>query len=339
MKKIILPIFIVAVLIVVIVKYGNPFKVFFGTKTEVGTVVVSNIKSIKQLKVVTIYREVVMKLNKQEPGKFYGVNDCIIAGKFPGTINVGFDLDECSADWITISNEKNIEEKTVSVKLPPVKILNMDDWFLDDAQKVIPIENGTWSNTERGALAVLANAKLKRAALLDDCYELAEKRGVEVIRNMIASYGFSEDKINVEIEPRIDYETPAAPNKQYIAQNGKPRYEIWEYPSDYQRIVYPNGNAVFFNGLSYSEILDLADMMFYNSSYTYSVYKTGNTVSFSIRNPNIVKYTPQANDYVKIHQNDDMSDWKNFVKYIFHGTCDCILSEYDANGNTFITYN
>ncbi len=228
MKKVFFTILVVAVLvaIVVFVKFGNPFTVFFGTKTEVGTVVVSNIKSVKQLKVVTIYREGVMKLNKQEPGKLYGVNDCIIAGKFPGTINVGFDLDECSADWITISKEEKPEDRTVNVKLPAVKILNKDDWFLDDAKKVVPIEKGTWSNTERGALAVLANAKLKRAALLDDCYEIAEKRGLEVIRNMIASYGFSEDKINVEIEPRIDYETPAAPNKQYIAQNGKPRYEI-----------------------------------------------------------------------------------------------------------------
>ena len=168
------------------------FDYLFKPRMEVGHIQLSDLSKTEKMKVLSMYKEVVVSQYRQGLSLFYGQSTDEIHTIYPGRIDIGFDLTKCDEHWISTEGD------TVVVNLPPVDILNKDSWYIDEAKRQTPIEEGNWTSADYTKMARRANALIKRTCELEDCYKRAEAQGFKVVANLLRAFGFQNMRINIQ---------------------------------------------------------------------------------------------------------------------------------------------
>jgi len=179
---------------------NNLFRLYnylFMPRTEFGHIQITDLSKTAKLKVLSIYKEVIISQYRQERGFLFSQNEYQIHSIYPGRLDIGFDLTKCEDNWIVTDGD------TIIVSLPPVEILNKDAWYIDETKKQTPIEDGTWTTADYNMMAQRANALIRRTCELEDCYKQAEIQGFKVVSNLLKTFGYTNLKI--DIKPRNNY--------------------------------------------------------------------------------------------------------------------------------------
>lgn len=256
---------------------NNLFRLYnylFKPRTEIGHIQITDLSKTAKLKVLSIYKEVIISQYRQERGFLFSQNEYQIHSIYPGRIDIGFDLTKCEDDWIVTDGD------TVIVSLPPVEILNKDAWYIDETKKQTPIEDGTWTTADYNTMAQRANALIRRTCELDDCYKQAETQGFKVVTNLLKTFGYNNLKINIKTrdnyKPYHIVDADAAkfvnPYQFYIGTDGN-RY-----------IHFSNGANLHYKGnFTQEELLSFIDLF---NQYTieepirlWNIQKQGNALS------------------------------------------------------------
>ena len=164
----------------------------FKPQVEVGHIQLSDLSKTEKMKILSMYKEVVVSQYRQGLSFFYGQSTAEIHSIYPGRIDIGFDLSKCDENWISTEGD------TVVVNLPPVEILNKDSWYIDEAKRQTPIEEGSWTAADYTKMARRANALIKRTCELEDCYKQAEAQGFKVVANLLRAFGYQNMRINIQ---------------------------------------------------------------------------------------------------------------------------------------------
>ena len=245
--KFILP----AVIVLALVYYffsGSIFG-FGGRKTTVGDITVSDISKTEKLKVLTVFKEILVEQTKEKPGTLFGKNEYKIATVFPARLDFGFDLSKCDEDWIKESGD------SVIVNLPPIEILNKDGRSIDEAQKRVPIESGEWTNAEKEDFSVRAEALMRRNCIRDGYYKMAEEMGAKSIMGLIGAL-IDNDSVAVQIHIQAGNYPTAEKNNDKL----KDPYKFL-ISGDNTYLKFDNGETLTYklNGLTYDELFAFAD--------------------------------------------------------------------------------
>lgn len=171
---------------------SNLFDYLFKPRVEVGHIQLSDLSKTEKMKVLSMYKEVVVSQYRQGLSILYGQNTAEIHSIYPGRIDIGFDLAKCDENWISTEGD------TVVVNLPPVEILNKDGWYIDETKRQTPIEEGNWTSADYTKMARRANALIKRTCELEDCYKQAETQGFKVVTNLLRAFGYQNMRINIQ---------------------------------------------------------------------------------------------------------------------------------------------
>ena len=154
-----------------------------GRKTSFSAVTLSRLSPTRQLRVMSIYKEVVVGRTKTE-NTLLGPMERKIYAIYPAQLNIGYDLSEFGDDWIRASHD------TVYVSLPPVKVLNEGGQFVDEARRRVPIESGTWTAGEMNELRTRANQEMLLQCAEDGCFSEATAQGRALIESLLHSLGY-----------------------------------------------------------------------------------------------------------------------------------------------------
>ena len=152
----------------------------FGRQTRISEVFVDELKKTQKLKVLTMYREVLVNEFKATTQTF-GHNDDQLAIIYPARLDFGYDLE--SWNNIYVSND------TTFVTLPPIQILNKEGLSLDEANKRVPIQKGFWTAAEKASNARFAAAQMLLECEAEDCWNRADALGQTAIRELLKSFG------------------------------------------------------------------------------------------------------------------------------------------------------
>jgi len=312
---------------------SNIFNYLFNERIEVGHIQISDLSKTEKLKVLTMYKEVIVSQYKQEHGRFFGTNDYQIHSIFPGRVDIGFDLSKCTDDWITIDGD------TAIVSLPAVEILNKDNWLIDEAKKQTPIEDGKWSAADYDKMALRANALIKRNCELDNCYSIAEEQGFKVISNLLKTFGYSNVKIN--IQHRENYKP------YYISSANHSRYdnahEFWTDAEGKDFVKYENGAKLYYQGnFEGSELLSMVDLFneytIDHNSRRWDINRQQSFVSVSIHHENIAQGSTAANAVVRNADNSQITQLKAIMASIFSPHTTITFSLLDKDGKLLKSY-
>jgi len=250
----------------------------FKPRTEVGHIQLSDLSKTSKLKVLSLYKEVIVSQYRKERGLlFYSQNESQIHSIYPGRVDIGFDLTKCDDNWLTFEGD------TAVVTLPPVEILNKDGWYIDEAKKQTPIEEGTWTADDQNKLALRANALIKRTCELEDCYKQAETQGFKVISNLLRAFGYQNLKIF--ILTREQYKPYYIIDANTVKYHNSYQFYTDTNGSDY--ILFSNGAKLNYSGsLNDEELLAFIDMF---NQYTidqptreWHITKEGNKLNIGI---------------------------------------------------------
>lgn len=304
-----------------------------SSQTEIGHIQISDLSSTTKLKLFSMYKEVVVSQYRTEKGRFYGDHEYQIHTIYPGRVDVGFDLSKCDDDWIVMRGD------TAFVTMPSVEILNQDQWFIDEASKKTPIESGSWSADYLNTFARRANAMIKRACELDNCYKLAEEQGYRVIQNLIQSLGVKH--VRVSIHSRKNYKPYAlsGDDRERIQNEG----HFYVSPNGSPYIKYDNGAALFYKGeITDEELLSCIDWCNYETYYNmtshfWNVYRKGNYASIAFMNLNLLKGDAATAGYLKIWKKKDSLEIRKIAESIFHAS-HISIAEVDREGKVLFRY-
>lgn len=158
-------------------------------QVDINTITISDISSVDQLKVMSIYKEILV--SKEKPGPIMGMPENKIYAIYPARLQLGFDLSKCDKDWITTRHD------TTFVTLPPIEMLNANKNLVDEAAKKVPIQNGTWSGSEMNDLREMANQKMLNQCTNEGCFEEATEQGKMVVANLLMALGCKNIVVNV----------------------------------------------------------------------------------------------------------------------------------------------
>ena len=172
-------------------RVSRPFR-HAGRQSEVGSVTVSALSSTGQLRVMSVYKEIIVGQTKTEQ-LLLGQVERKIYAIYPAQVNLGFDLSECGDDWLRVSGD------TAYVKLPPVRILNEGGQFVDDARKRVPIQSGKWNWSEMDALRESANREMLFQCWRDGSFNEAAAQGRVVVENLMNTLGYRNVQIDISV--------------------------------------------------------------------------------------------------------------------------------------------
>ena len=233
---------------------NNLFQLYnylFKPRTELGHIQITDLSKTAKLKVLTMYKEIIVSQYRQERGFLFSQNEYQIHSIYPGRLDIGFDLTKCEDDWIVTDGD------TVIVSLPPVEILNKDAWYIDETKKQTPIEDGSWNNADYNTMAQRANALMRRTCELEDCYKQAETQGFKVVANLFKSFGYQNLKIN--IKTRDNYK-PYHIVDADAAKYANP-YQFYTGTDGSSYIHFSNGANLHYKGnFTQEELLSFIDL-------------------------------------------------------------------------------
>jgi len=309
------------------------FNYLFDERVEVGHIQISDISKTEKLKVLTMYKEVIVSQYKQEHGRFFGTNDYQIHSIYPGRVDLGFDLSKCDENWISMSGD------TAIVSLPAVEILNKDKWLIDETKKQTPIEDGKWYAADYDKMAHRANALIIRNCELDNCYTLAEQQGFKVISNLLKTLGYENIKIN--IQRRDKYKPYYTINKSQGRYNNP--HEFWTDPDGKDYVRYNNGARLYYSGnFEDGELLSVIDLFneytIDHNSQRWIINRQSSFVSVSIIFDHITKGSASANAEVRNADNGQLTSLKANMATIFSPNTTIVFSLMDKDGKLIKSY-
>lgn len=159
----------------------RPF-VHSGRETVTGAVTVGNIIPTGQLRVMSVYKEIIVGSTKTD-NMLIGSVDRKIYAVYPAQLNLGYDFSRFGQDALRVSGD------TAYVKLPPVQILNEGGQFVDEARMRVPIQTGKWTWREMEALREKANREMLYQCYRDGSMNEASLQGRAVIEKMLTTLG------------------------------------------------------------------------------------------------------------------------------------------------------
>ncbi len=101
-----------------------------------------------------------------------------------GTLRLGIDLKQTSADWIKTQGD------TVIVKLPPIILLEKN--FINEAETKAFYESGVWSESAKQTLYYKAYNSMKRRCMTEENKKIAETNAIVQVSALFRSFGFKE---------------------------------------------------------------------------------------------------------------------------------------------------
>ena len=304
------------------------------SRTEVGHVMLADLAKTDKLTVLSIYKEVIVSQYKTEPGFLYGTNEYQIHSVYPGRIDVGFDLTKCADDWLLM------REDTAFVQLPSVEILNQGNWYIDEAARQTPIEEGTWNQSDYTRLSHRANALIKRICELENCYRMAEDNGKRVVENLLKAIGIRY--VRVEVTPRESYK-PFTLDVDGSGRN-RVRYDFYTNTANGNEYVkFADGGTLFYKGdISDEDLYSLIDMFSYftrdKSSHSWTVSKQGKVFTISIMNQGLTKGSSAANAFVQSRRASDMDRLSTALKQMLGDDLQLSITEVDRKGEVLYKY-
>lgn len=309
------------------------YNYLFSERVEVGHIQISDLSKTEKLKVLTMYKEVIVSQYKQERGRLFGTNNYQIHSIYPGRVDIGFDLSKCEDNWITMEGD------TAIVNLPAVEILNKDNWLIDETKKRTPIETGKWSSTDYDKMARRANAMIKRNCELDNCYVLAEEQGFKVVSNLLNALGYDNIKINIQHrESYKPYYTATASQSRYLNPH---EFRTDADGKDY--VSYENGAKLYYQGsFDDGELLSMAELFneysIDHNSRLWNIKKQGNFVSVGIQYDNVKQGSSAANAVVRNADNGQITRLKAIIATIFSPGTTITFSLTDKDGKLLRSY-
>ncbi|MBO7418036.1 MAG: DUF4230 domain-containing protein [Bacteroidaceae bacterium] len=305
----------------------------FDERTEIGHVMLSDLAKTEKLTVLSLYKEVVVSQYKEVPGVF-GSKKYQIHSVYPGRIDVGFDLTNCSDDWLIM------REDTAYVKLPAVDILNQGGWFIDEAARQTPIEDGEWSNEDYARLSHRANALLKRNSELDNCYNMAEENGKRVVQNLLQAMGIKN--VKVEVEPR-DYYRPFTLDYDGTGRKGV-HYDFYVNASNGNRYVkFDDGGLISYQGdIDDEDLYSVIDMFSFFTqgkvSRQWNISKQANRLKIDMVNPTLTVGTKAADAFIRGRRKADVERLETALRQLFGDNIQITITELDRKGLELYKY-
>ena len=300
----------------------------FDARTEIGHVMLSDLTKTEKLTVLSLYKEVVVSQYKETSNMFLGSKKYQIHSVYPGRIDVGFDLKNCADDWLLM------REDTAYVKLPAVEILNQGGWFIDEASRETPIEEGEWTNEDYARLSHRANALLKRNSELDDCYRMAEENGKRVVQNLLQAMGIKFVKI--EVEPR-DYYRPFTIDYDNTGRKGV-HYDFYVNASNGNRYVkFDDGGLLSYQGdIDDEDLYSIIDMFLVftqgKTARQWSIIKQANHLKINMVNPTLTVGTKAADAFSRSRRKSDVARLETALRQLFGDNLNLTIVELDRKG-------
>lgn len=150
-------------------------------ETDVYTVTMQDIAPLSQLNVMTIHKEVLVGKHKRD--NIIGSPEYSIYVIYPAKLQLGFDLSHCKEDWLVQRGD------TIYVTLPPIEILNKDYSYVDESNRQVPVQTGSWTEQEMNSLREEANHRMVSQCTNEGCWELATTLGKDVIADLLKTLG------------------------------------------------------------------------------------------------------------------------------------------------------
>lgn len=187
-KALVLKFLIIAALIAGVLAFAIWAIKGCGVKTEksgkigITPVQIAKIKNIGQWEFLAISDEELIDTIRHG---FFGDDE--LARIYYGTLRLGIDLGETKEDWI------KMEQDTVTVLLPPVKLL--DHNFIDEGRTKAFFEEGKWSEADKAKLTAKAARVMKARCMTPANIRSAEQNASAQFSNLLQSMGFKFSKI------------------------------------------------------------------------------------------------------------------------------------------------
>ncbi|EFA43710.1 hypothetical protein HMPREF0645_1872 [Hallella bergensis DSM 17361] len=187
-KALVLKLLIIAALIAGVLAFAIWVIKGCGVKTEksgkigITPVQITKIKNIGQWEFLAISDEELIDTIRHG---FFGDDE--LARIYYGTLRLGIDLGETKEGWI------KMEQDTVTVLLPPVKLL--DHNFIDEARTKAFFEEGKWSEADKAKLTAKAARVMKARCMTPANIRSAEQNASAQFSNLLQSMGFKFSRI------------------------------------------------------------------------------------------------------------------------------------------------
>jgi len=152
------------------------------------TNVIEEINQLAEFTTATYYQEIIIKELKERSyfgSSYFGdvVGDDELVLIIKGTVRAGFDFSTLSEEDIII------EENTIKLKLPKVKII---ETITNPSDFETYVETGKWSFEEVNVYKNKARERIEASAIAGGILELAEKSGVEKLTSLLEAFGFKQ---------------------------------------------------------------------------------------------------------------------------------------------------
>ena len=151
-------------------------------RVELSPTQIESIKAIGQWEFLSISDEEIVDTVRHG---FFGDDELVRI--YSGTLRLGIDLSDTEDGWLRADGD------TLRVLLPDVKLL--DEHFLDEASSRSFYESGTWSQSDRKALANKARRKMLARCLTPANIASAEQNATAQFHQMLRSMGFQNVSI------------------------------------------------------------------------------------------------------------------------------------------------
>lgn len=151
-------------------------------RVELSPTQIESIKAIGQWEFLSISDEEIVDTVRHG---FFGDDELVRI--YSGTLRLGIDLNDTEDGWLRADGD------TLRVLLPDVKLL--DEHFLDEASARSFYESGTWSQSDRKALANKARRKMLARCLTPANIASAEQNATAQFHQMLRSMGFQNVSI------------------------------------------------------------------------------------------------------------------------------------------------
>lgn len=184
-------ILLIIILIIIITGFmiylvrGFNFTIKTNNKFGITPIQISKIKSIGQWEFLAISDEELVDTVRHG---FFGDDE--LSRIYYGTLRLGIDLSQTKEGWI------KMDEDTVNVMLPPIKLL--DENFLDEARTKYFFEDGKWSDMDKQKLTQKAARVMKERCLTQANIQSAEQNASVQFDNMLHAMGFNFTKIRFD---------------------------------------------------------------------------------------------------------------------------------------------
>ena len=151
-------------------------------RVELSPTQIESIKAIGQWEFLSISDEEIVDTVRHG---FFGDDELVRI--YRGTLRLGIDLNDTEDGWLRADGD------TLRVLLPDVKLL--DEHFLDEASARSFYESGTWSQSDRKALANKARRKMLARCLTPANIASAEQNATAQFHQLLRSMGFQNVSI------------------------------------------------------------------------------------------------------------------------------------------------